>query len=75
MNNKAVKVFLSVILVLVVVIGGVAIGMTVKNGRQPIEPAAAPVFGKKEQPTEAPTEAPTEKQTETATIFPIAMRA
>lgn len=64
MNNKAVKVFLSVILVLVVVIGGVAIGMTVKNGRQPIEPAAAPVFGKKEQPTEAPTEAPTEKSTE-----------
>lgn len=60
MENKAVKVFLSVILVLVVVIGGVAIGTTVKNGRQPIEPVAAPVFGKEEAPTEAPTEKPTE---------------
>lgn len=60
MDNKAVKVFLSVILVLVVVIGGVAIGTTVKNGRQPIEPVAAPVFGKEEAPTEAPTEKPTE---------------
>lgn len=60
MENKAVKVFLAVILALVVVIGGVAIGTTVKNGRQPIEPVAAPVFGKEEAPTEAPTEKPTE---------------
>lgn len=60
MENKAVKVFLAVILVLVVVIGGVAIGTTVKNGRQPIEPVAAPAFGKEEAPTEAPTEKPTE---------------
>ena len=34
MNNKAVKVFLSIILALVVVIGGVAVGLTLKNGRQ-----------------------------------------
>ncbi len=36
MNNKAVKVFLSVTLALVVVFGAVAIGMTVKNGRSVI---------------------------------------
>lgn len=31
MNNKAVKVFLSVILVLVLVIGGIAVGNTIKK--------------------------------------------
>lgn len=66
MNNKAVKVFLSVILALVLVIGGVAVGATLKNGRQPIESVNAPVFGKTDKnpdkpdtPSETPTEAPT----------------
>ena len=66
MNNKAVKVFLSVILALVLVIGGVAVGVTLKNGRQPIESVNAPVFGKTDKnpdktdtPSETPTETPT----------------
>lgn len=70
MNNKAVKVFLSVILALVLVIGGVAVGNTIKNGRQEVKPAAAPVFGTKnkekgegqddltEPPAQSTTEAP-----------------
>lgn len=61
MNNKAVKVFLSVILALVVVIGGAAIGVTLKNGRQPIVPVDAPTFGKSESVSE--TEVPTEPTT------------
>ncbi|MGN0571851.1 MAG: CapA family protein [Candidatus Fimenecus sp.] len=65
MNNKAVKVFLSIILALVVVIGGAAIGMTLKNGRQEIKPAAAPVFGKSDKDENTPSEAPTEAPTET----------
>ncbi|MGN0561376.1 MAG: CapA family protein [Candidatus Fimenecus sp.] len=65
MNNKAVKVFLSVILALVVVIGGVAIGLTLKNGRQEIKPVAAPVFGKADKDEDTPSEVPTEAPTET----------
>lgn len=65
MNNKAVKVFLSVILALVVVIGGVAVGLTLKNGRQEIKPAAAPVFGKVDKDEDTPSEVPTEAPTET----------
>ncbi|MDO4154347.1 MAG: CapA family protein [Clostridia bacterium] len=65
MNNKAVKVFLSIILALVVVIGGVAVGLTLKNGRQEIKPAAAPVFGKADKDETAPSEVPTEAPTET----------
>lgn len=73
MNNKAVKVFLSVTLALVLVFGAVAVGMTVKNGRSVKEVSASPFaewFSKKEQPdtpspssdAPAPTEAPTEPQ-------------
>lgn len=65
MNNKAVKVFLSIILALVVVIGGVAVGLTLKNGRQEIKPAAAPVFGKTDKDEDTPSEVPTEAPTET----------
>ncbi|MGN0555841.1 MAG: CapA family protein [Candidatus Fimenecus sp.] len=65
MNNKAVKVFLSIILALVVVIGGVAVGLTLKNGRQEIKPATAPVFGKADKDETAPSEVPTEAPTET----------
>lgn len=65
MNNKAVKVFLSIILALVVVIGGVAVGLTLKNGRQEIKPAAAPVFGKTDKDEDPPSEVPTEAPTET----------
>ena len=65
MNNKAVKVFLSIILALVMVIGGVAVGLTLKNGRQEIKPAAAPVFGKADKDETAPSEVPTEAPTET----------
>ena len=65
MNNKAVKVFLSIILALVVVIGGVAVGLTLKNGRQEIQPAAAPVFGKTDKDEDTPSEVPTEAPTET----------
>lgn len=58
MNNKAVKVFLSVTLALVVVFGAVAIGMTVKNGRSVIEVnAPAPFaerFGKKDKTEDEP---------------------
>lgn len=56
MNNKAVKVFLSVTLALVIVFGAVAMGMTVKNGRSVIEVnAPAPFaerFGKKDKTDE-----------------------
>lgn len=72
MNNKAVKVFLSIILALVVVIGGVAVGLTLKNGRQEIKPAAAPVFGKADKDETAPSEVPTEAPTETKA--PITLR-
>ncbi len=76
MNNKAVKVFLSIILALVVVIGGVAVGLTLKNGRQEIKPVAAPVFGKADKdetaPSEVPSEVPTEAPTETKA--PITLR-
>lgn len=63
MNNKAVKVFLSVILALVLVIGGVAVGVTLKNGRQEIKPAVAPTFGKSDTPDSTPSEIPTEPST------------
>lgn len=72
MNNKAVKVFLSIILALVVVIGGVAVGLTLKNGRQEIKPVAAPVFGKADKDETAPSEVPTEAPTETKA--PITLR-
>lgn len=65
MNNKAVKVFLSVTLALVLVFGAVAVGMTVKNGRSVMEVnAPAPLaerFGKKttaDTPSDAPEETP-----------------
>ena len=72
MNNKAVKVFLSIILALVVVIGGVAVGLTLKNGRQEIKPVAAPVFGKADKDETAPSEVPPEAPTETKA--PITLR-
>lgn len=72
MNNKAVKIFLSIILALVVVIGGVAVGLTLKNGRQEIKPVAAPVFGKADKDETAPSEVPTEAPTETKA--PITLR-
>ncbi len=72
MNNKAVKVFLSIILALVVVIGGVAVGLTLKNGRQEIKPVAAPVFGKADKDETAPSEVPTEAPTDTKA--PITLR-
>lgn len=72
MNNKAVKVFLSIILALVVVIGGVAVGLTLKNGRQEIKPVAAPVFGKADKDETALSEVPTEAPTETKA--PITLR-
>lgn len=73
MNNKAVKVFLSVILALVVIFGAVAVGMSAKNGRSVIEVnAPAPLAGwfDKKDATNAPpseadvseTEAPTAPQ-------------
>lgn len=70
MNNKAVKVFLSVILTVVLVIGGIAVGATVKNGRQEIKPAAAPVFGTKDKNKGEDKNDSTEPSTETATEAP-----
>ena len=72
MNNKAVKVFLSIILALVVVIGGVAVGLTLKNGRQEIKPVAASVFGKADKDEDTPSEVPTEAPTDTKA--PITLR-
>lgn len=73
MNNKAVKVFLSVTLALVLIFGAVAVGTTVKNGRTVKEVNASPFaewFSKKDSadtPSDAPkapeeTPAPTEPQ-------------
>ncbi len=69
MNNKAVKVFLSVTLALVVVFGAVAVGMTVKNGRSVIEVnAPAPFaerFGKRDKTEEPSASADVPASTET----------
>lgn len=73
MNNKAVKVFLSVTLALVLIFGAIAVGTTVKNGRTVKEVNASPFaewFSKKDSadtPSDAPkapeeTPAPTEPQ-------------
>lgn len=70
MNNKAVKVFLSVILVLVLVIGGIAVGNTIKNGRQEVKPAAAPVFGTKDKDKEKDQDGTTPPSAENTTEAP-----
>ncbi len=59
MNNKAVKVFLSVILAVVVICGVAAVALTVRNGGQgPAIRVAAPVWGEKHNSDEPSTEAP-----------------
>lgn len=61
MNNKAVKVFLSVILAVVVICGAVAVVMTVRSdGQNHAVPAAAPVWGAKSDAGETQAETPTE---------------
>lgn len=61
MNNKAVKVFLSVILAVVVICGAAAVVMTVRSdGQNHAVPAAAPVWGAKNDAGETQAETPTE---------------
>ncbi len=69
MNNKAVKAFLAVILAVVVLCGGVAVGLTVKNGR-PAAVVNAPVFEPKsdKQKSEPQTEPPTQSQKQPVTL-------
>lgn len=73
MNNKAVKVFLSVILAVVVLCGAVAVGMTVRNdGQGPAVRVAAPAWGEKSDSDETPLETPTE--TPTAAPTPVTLQ-
>lgn len=61
MNNKAVKVFLSIILAVVVICGAAAVAVTIRNdGQGPAVRVAAPVWGVKSDAGETQAETPTE---------------
>ncbi len=59
MNNKAVKIFLSVVLAVVLVCGAIAVGDVILNGREPqAVPAAATAAETQAPESTAPTEQP-----------------